>query len=165
MTGYTTSDVAKLLGLSAAQVRGFARAGFLDPSRGPRGEWLFSFQDLVLLRAAKALAAARIPLRRIRRALKQLKRQLPKGRPLSGLRIAAEGDRIVVADGERAAFDLGTALEDLGRPEEAIEAYRQAIRSDPSLADAYFNLARLYEQTGKRAAALRYLSKYRRLTD
>lgn len=104
MTGYTTSDVAKLLGLSAAQVRGFARAGFLAASRGPRGQWLFSFQDLVLLRAAKALAAARIPPRRIRRALKQLKRQLPQGRPLSGLRIAAEGDRIVVADGETAWY-------------------------------------------------------------
>src|SRR5207244_3929794 len=32
------------------------------------------------------------------------------------------------------------------------------------LADAYFNLARLYEQAGKKAAALRHLSIYRRLT-
>lgn len=102
MSGYSTRDVAKLLGLSPEQVRGYARAGFLAPSRGPRGEFRFSFQDLVLLRAAKGLAAARIPSRRIRIALRKLKQQLPQGRPLSGLRIAADGERIVVTDGETA---------------------------------------------------------------
>lgn len=102
MVGYTTRDVAKLLGMTPAQVRGLARAGFLTPSRGRRGELRFSFQDLVLLRAAQGLAAAKIPARRIRRALRRLKEQLPQGRPLSGLRIAADGERIVVTDGETA---------------------------------------------------------------
>ncbi len=104
MTGYTVSDVAKLLGLSEAQVRSFARAGFLTPRRGPKGDLRFSFQDLVLLRAAKGLAAAKIPARRIQRALKRLRDELPQGRPLSALRIAAEGDRIVVTDGETAWY-------------------------------------------------------------
>ena len=53
----------------------------------------------------------------------------------------------------------------MGRTNEAIQAYEQAIRSDPKLADGYFNLARLYEISGKRAAALRYLSKYQRLVE
>jgi tetratricopeptide (TPR) repeat protein len=104
VTGYTVSDVVKLLGLSAAQVRSFARAGFLSPGRGPRGDRRFSFQDLVLLRAAKGLVAARIPARRVRRALRRLRRELPLGRPLSALRISAEGDRIVVTDGETAWY-------------------------------------------------------------
>ena len=69
MKSYTTRDVARLLGLSPAQVRGQARAGFLVPDRGPRNTYRFSFQDLVLLRTAKALADARIPGRRIHRAL------------------------------------------------------------------------------------------------
>jgi len=98
--GYTSHDVAKLLGLSLAQVRAFARDGFLTPGRGPRGELQFSFQDLVILRTAKGLVAARIATRRIRRALKRLRAQLPRGRSLAELRIAAEGDRIVVSDGE-----------------------------------------------------------------
>ncbi len=102
MSGYSTRDVTKLLGLTPAQVRGYARAGFLEPAKGPRGEFRFSFQDLVLLRAAKGLAAAKIPSRRIRIALRKLKEQLPQGRPLSGLRIAAEGERILVTDGETA---------------------------------------------------------------
>ena len=100
MKGYTSHDVAKLLGLSLAQVRAFARDGFLTPGRGPRGELQFSFQDLVILRTAKGLVAARIATRRIRRALKRLRAQLPRGRSLAELRIAAEGDRIVVSDGE-----------------------------------------------------------------
>jgi tetratricopeptide (TPR) repeat protein len=88
------------LGLTVAQVRGFARDGFLTPGRGRRGELLFSFQDLVILRTAKGLVAARIPTRRIRGALRRLRAQLPRGRSLAELRIAAEGDRIVVSDGE-----------------------------------------------------------------
>src|SRR2546422_2548042 len=100
MKGYTSRDVAKLLGLTVAQVRGFARDGFLTPGRGPRGEVQFSFQDLVILRTAKGLVAARIPTRRIRRALRRLRSELPRGRSLAELRITAEDDRIVVSDGE-----------------------------------------------------------------
>ena len=58
-----------------------------------------------------------------------------------------------------AAFNLGTALEDLGRRAEAIDAYRRAVEADADFADAHFNLARLYEQAGKRAAALRHLRR------
>ncbi len=99
MKGYTSRDVAKLLGMTVAQVRVFARDGFLTPGRGPRGVLQFSFQDLVILRTAKGLVAARIPTRRIRRALRRLRAQLPRGRSLAELRITAEGDRIVVSDG------------------------------------------------------------------
>jgi tetratricopeptide (TPR) repeat protein len=103
MKGYTSQDVAKLLGLTVAQVRGYARDGFLSPGRGgARRPLQFSFQDLVILRTAKALVAARIPPRRIRRALKRLRLQLPRGRSLAELRIVAEGDRIVVSDGDTA---------------------------------------------------------------
>ncbi len=96
MKGYSANDVARLLDLSVGQVRSYARAGFLDPERGPRGEYRFSFQDLVLLRTAKGLVAARIPERQVRRALRTLKQQLPSGRPLSAVQIHAEGDRIIV---------------------------------------------------------------------
>lgn len=102
MKGYTVADVAQLIKLAPAQVRAFARDGFLSPGRGPRGDFRFSFQDLVVLRAAKDLAAARIPARRIRRTLKRLRQELPRGRSLAELRITAEGERIVVRDGETA---------------------------------------------------------------
>jgi tetratricopeptide (TPR) repeat protein len=97
--GYSTRDVAAMLGLSPAQVRSFVRAGFLSPPRGPRGELRFSFQDLVLLRTAKGLVAARVPSRRVGQALSRLKHQLPSGRPLTAVRILADGRRVVAKDG------------------------------------------------------------------
>ena len=100
MKGYSARDAARLVGLTVAQVRAFARDGFLTPGRGPRGALSFSFQDLVILRTAKSLVAARIPPRRIHRALRRLKAQLPRGRSLAELTIGAEGDRIVVSDGQ-----------------------------------------------------------------
>src|SRR5438067_12513241 len=101
MTGYTTEEVARLLGLSPAQIRSYTRAGFLSPARAPRGQLRFAFQDLVLLRAAKGLMAARIPAGKIRGSLRRLKQQLPRGRALSELRITAEGPRVVARGGAR----------------------------------------------------------------
>src|SRR5437870_1616808 len=106
MKGYNSRDVARLLGLTVAQVQTFARDGFLTPpprpGRGVRGKLRFSFQDLVILRTAKAVVAARIPSRRIRRALKQLGQQLPRGRSLAELLITAAGDRMVVSERDSA---------------------------------------------------------------
>ena len=96
--GYSTADVAELLDLSPAQVRRFARSGLLDPERGPANAYRFSFQDLVLLRAAKELREAGVPARRVREALRDLRRALPSGRPLTAVRIAAEGGRVVVRE-------------------------------------------------------------------
>ena len=90
--------MARLLGLSPQQVRSLARGGFLRPSRGPRNSYRFSFQDLVLLRTAKSLGDAKIPARRVRRALRQLARTLPRGRQLSEVRLFADGERVVVRD-------------------------------------------------------------------
>jgi tetratricopeptide (TPR) repeat protein len=95
---YATSDVARLLGISPAQVRARARAGFLHPARGPRNAYRFSFQDLVLLRAALALARAEVPAGRIRRALGALARDLPTGRELCGVRIFADGRGVVARE-------------------------------------------------------------------
>jgi tetratricopeptide (TPR) repeat protein len=99
--GYTAADVARLLDLSAGQVRAWARDGLVGAGRGARGEYRFSFQDLVLFRVARELLGAHVPRRRIRRALASLKGRLPTGRSLSALRIGAEGDRVVVHDGAR----------------------------------------------------------------
>jgi tetratricopeptide (TPR) repeat protein len=99
MKGYATREVADLLGLSRDQVRSYVRSRFLDPVRGPRGAYRFSFQDLVFLRTAKGLLAARVGPRRVRRVLARLREQLPEGRRLAGLHITAEGGRIVVDDG------------------------------------------------------------------
>jgi len=98
-TGYAARDVARLLGLSIAQIRAYVHAGFIAPRRGPHGEFRFSFQDLVLLRTAKELIAQRVTPRRVRLALRKLRDELPQGRPLSAVSIVAEGGRVIVHDG------------------------------------------------------------------
>ena len=99
MKGYSAREVAQLLDLSVAQVRSYVRTGFLAPDRGARGELQFSFQDLVLLRTAKGLMEAAIAPGRVKRVLKKLQAQLPSGRPLTAVAIGAEGNKIVVRDG------------------------------------------------------------------
>jgi tetratricopeptide (TPR) repeat protein len=113
--GYSTSEVAKLLGLTPSRIRSYVRAGFLSPERDASGRLTFSFQDLVFLRTASSLLSARVAPRRIRKALRRLREQLPEGRSLAALRIAMEGSRIVVADGNRRwQPDSGQILFDFG---------------------------------------------------
>jgi tetratricopeptide (TPR) repeat protein len=99
MHSYGVADVEKLLRLPRSTIRALIKAGFVAPARGPRNSWLFSFQDLIVLRTAQALAAAKVPAKRITRSLRDLRRQLPAEMPLSGLSIGAVGNQVVVRDG------------------------------------------------------------------
>jgi tetratricopeptide (TPR) repeat protein len=92
-------EVEKLLRLPRRTIHGLVKAGFVSPERGARRTYLFSFQDLIVLRTAQALAAANIPAKRITRSLRELRRHLPDAMPLSGLSIGAVGDRVVVKEG------------------------------------------------------------------
>lgn len=264
MQAYGTKDITRLAGVSESVVRSMVRAGYVRPGRGQRGTLRFSFQDLVLIKAARRLADARVPARRIGAALRALRAQLPDSAPLAALSITTYGDRIVVTergtardartgqyvlaleisarearvrvlenprpqpaetdcdalfqhaltledvdvDAAMAAYrhcveehghggacaNLGrllheqgrleeavelyrrmahrdavllynwaVALEDLGQIDEAMATYRDALRQDPQLADAHFNLARLLERASQRREALRHWMAYRRL--
>lgn len=99
MQQYTMRDVERVLQLQRSTLQGLVRLGFVRPGRGPRRQYLFSFQDLIILRAARALMHANIPRRRLRRSLSQLRERLPEAVPLSGLAICAVGDRVVVREG------------------------------------------------------------------
>lgn len=67
-------------------------------------------------------------------------------------------------------FNLGVVLEDQGRADEAITAYRASLELDPSLGETHLNLARLLDVRGRDTnlaadlqAAVRHLAIYRRL--
>lgn len=101
MRSYSVRDVERVLRLSAGTTRGLIKAGFVKPARGARREYRFSFQDLIVLRAARALMQAKVSPRRIRRSLENLRGRLPASIPLSRLAIGAVGDHVVVRDGEK----------------------------------------------------------------
>lgn len=189
---YTTRDVADMLGMSVAQVLSFVRDGLVEPARGAKGSYRFSFQDLVLLRTAGEMARAKIPVTKVRRALKNLQATLPRGKPLTAVRVTAHGDQIVVRDqdrvwepesgqihfdfsvgdlagkvsslskvraeearaGERGDlsasdwYNLGVDMEATA-PDEAPDAYRRALERDENLVDAMINLGRLLQEKGE----------------
>jgi Tfp pilus assembly protein PilF len=189
MTGYATRNVAELIGFTPDQVRHYVRRGLVHPIRDERGDYRFSFQDVLLLRTAKQLADKRIPIRRAVRILLKLQ-QDRHGPGVTGMRISAEGNHVVVRrarrlwdaetgqtmldfasladaaeirtlpgaspdqDAEAADFDsddwynLGLDLEETDI-ERAPEAYRRAIALDPNNVDAYVNLGRLLQLSGK----------------
>ncbi len=114
MHSYSVRDVERVLCLSRSTIRGLIDGGFVKPARGPRRQYRFSFQDLIVLRTARALTLAKVSRRRINRSLQDLRRHLPETLPLSGLSICAVGDRLVVRDGKtRWQADSGQYLLEL----------------------------------------------------
>jgi tetratricopeptide (TPR) repeat protein len=99
MQSYGVGDVERMLNLSRSTIRGLISRGFVAPERGPRREYRFSFQDLLVMRTARALVQAKVPARRIGRSLNALRRQLPQSVPLTGLTICAVGNDVVVRKG------------------------------------------------------------------
>ncbi len=164
---YRAEQVAGLLGLTVAQIRSFVRAGVLEPARGPRGELCFSFQDLVFLRVVKGLATSRVPPRRVRQALLRLRSVLPADRPLSGVRLTAEGGDIVVRDDDRTWspatgqywFDFGAGNE--GLHPVALRAEETRTESDSGVAltataDGWYALGAELEESDPEQARLAY---------
>jgi tetratricopeptide (TPR) repeat protein len=179
---YGLREVAKLLRMPRATIQGLVKAGFVTPARGARNALVFSFQDLIVLRTAQALAGAKIPSRRMMKALKALRRHLPAAMPLSGLSIGAVGERVVVKEGasrwqaesgqyllafegDPAAGKLkvmarepedGFELHQAGRLQEAEAAYRKeldAAGANPEPTLLY-NLGVLLEDLGRKTDAL-----------
>jgi tetratricopeptide (TPR) repeat protein len=93
------AKLQSMLGVSRHVLEGLVSLGLVAPTRGPRNELRFSFQDVVMLRTALQLRSAKTSPRKIREALARLKRDLPDELPLTGIRIVAEGDSIVVKTG------------------------------------------------------------------
>jgi len=171
-----------MLGLSPSQIRAYAARGVLKPERGERGELRFGFEDLVILRTAGELAE-KVPERRVRRVLRHLREQMPDEKSLTGVKLTAEGDRVLVRDGENVwnaesgqeLFDFGVAARDIETPllrnptaeelfelaldlesiaiDEARTAYERVIELDPRHVDAQINLGRVFHESGAPLAA------------
>jgi tetratricopeptide (TPR) repeat protein len=143
--GYGFAAVARIVGVPESKLRYWAQVGLVGPSGREQGKALFSFRDLVAAKATKELTDRGVKPNDIRRALTKVRTTLPEvAEPIGRLRIAYDGDTLLVVDAG-AAFEVsGQRVFDFGLDELAAElradaASEQAIAAAqplPSLDDA-----------------------------
>ena len=163
---YSVGDVERVLRLSRSTIRGLINTGFVRPTRGVRREYRFSFQDLIVLRAARSLLQSKVSRRRIRSSLEDLRRHLPETMPLSGLSICAVGDRVVVREGKSrwqvddGQYMLGLDVSVEGGMLHVVDRKEEAREEKPAAAlqhaPDWFEKALQLESTDRRAAVSAY---------
>lgn len=93
--GLTEREAIRLLDLSPKRERQLKRLGLVRSDGKP-----LHFRELVGLRVAKGLLEADVPVRRVRRLLRDLERFLPDSpSPLAELRVVAQGKEILIEEG------------------------------------------------------------------
>jgi tetratricopeptide (TPR) repeat protein len=151
---FTRREVGSILGLGDSRLRTLDRAGIVSPSVEQGKKRLYTFQDLIALRATMMLAQD-VKLRDVARAIGALRATLPRvTRPLQELRLVSDGRKVVVRsqDGSFEAvsgqlvldFEVGTLRDDVvrvlrpsvdaTRARTAYELYRRASTLDEDAA-------------------------------
>ena len=106
---FSTSEVARLTGLTPRQLDHWDRQGFVRPSvgkaRGYGSARRYSFTDVVRLRVAARLRANGVGLARIRRCAEVLARLDPEA-DLGGARLIVVGSTVLWARSDREVVDL-----------------------------------------------------------
>jgi len=155
--------IEEMLGLGRSVITGLIDAGFVSPARGARNEYRFTFQDVVLLRTAYHLRAAKIPARKMLSSLRQLKERLPQELPLSGLRIRAIGNDVAVrtadagweAQGGQLLMDFEVASSSQGSVA-FLQRSPAAPAAQPTTAAEWLARGEMYEAQDPAAAEAAY---------
>jgi tetratricopeptide (TPR) repeat protein len=96
---YGFGAAARILGVAESKLRYWSQSGFVGPSLRRGGRQVYSFQDLVSVRAAKELVDRGFQPAAIRKALEQVRTKLPGvDRPLAKLRVAWDGSVLALVD-------------------------------------------------------------------
>lgn len=91
---------ARILGVPEARLRYWSQSGFVGPSLRREGRQVYSFQDLVSVRAAKELVERGFQPAQIRKAIEHVRSKLPTlDRPLEKLRVTWDGTALALVDG------------------------------------------------------------------
>ncbi|MDP9064601.1 MAG: tetratricopeptide repeat protein [Pseudomonadota bacterium] len=161
MHAYSEADLKRLFHLSASLVRSLTRAGHIHPLVD-EGKTSYSFQDLLVLRTAGALRAAKIPAAKITVALGKIRAALPSGSALSALSLRPAGRDIAVREGTR-LWESHTgqyALPLAGEPEPSNISILKPRGHSPAAVDeaqGHFDRAFALEESDVAAARAAYL--------
>jgi len=131
---YSVRQVSDMLDLSPRQIRALVADGALTPTIGAQGKFLFSFQDLVVLRSVAELIRSGVALHKVRAAVTSLLGQLPDGAVLTVASLDASG-RSVVARVDTTTWDPVTRQIVLDLDVEATtDRVASAVDASPSAA-------------------------------
>lgn len=135
-TEYGFSAAARILGLPESKLRYWSQSGFVGPSLKRQGKQVYSFQDLVSVRAAKELVDRGFQPAQIRKAIEQVKNKLPSlDRPLERLRVTWDGAALALVD-DGATFEVsGQRRFDFGLSDLA-ERAAEILALSPKTSDA-----------------------------
>jgi tetratricopeptide (TPR) repeat protein len=159
MQEYSPADLKRLFGLPPALIRKLSQAGFITQP-APRGKSQYTFQDLLVLRVAGALKAARISTPKITAALEQIRAALPSGR-LPAIALAASGKDLAVREGSReweASGQYALPLVPKPAPGPVAELRPSQEVSAVALAHDHFQRGHMLEDTDVTAARAAYLA-------
>jgi tetratricopeptide (TPR) repeat protein len=110
---YTYAGAAKILDIAESKLRYWAQVGFVGPSVKRGGKPMFTFQDLVSIKAAKELVDRGFKTAEIRKAIEAVRGTLPEiDRPLDRVRVAFDGAKLVIVDDGEAYETSGQKLFD-----------------------------------------------------
>jgi tetratricopeptide (TPR) repeat protein len=171
MKHFSLGDAARILEITEAQVRAYARMAQVGERAGRELE--FTFQQILLLKTTKSLLDSGVPASRMRRIWTSLRRQLSDDLPLTSITIFADGDRAVAWDGEARwqpdsgqfllNFDAAEIAAKAGEEVESPRAIARESERESSTATAtltaehWFNLGCELESTSPREARQAYL--------
>lgn len=158
--GYSTQEIADLLDLTETTIRHYARVGVLSPQRR-KSTYEFTFQDIIVLRTAKALQEAGIRTSKIHRILLVLKDSLAGHRPLASLRIEGVGNREVVIHDEDGLINPESGQLHMNfallRQEDIVRQLVRPVSEENFTADEWFDLALDLESISPQEAPAAYL--------
>ena len=164
-------DVAPVAGTVAILERGAATTGSeaADPAEEASLDAQALYEHALALEASDPAAAEAAYLQALAMAPELEDAYLNLGAMLDAAHRSADLLRLCDAalqhcpDSALLHFNRAVALDHLERLDEAATSYERSLQLDPRLAEAHFNLARLYQQAGDERGALRHYSAYRRL--
>jgi tetratricopeptide (TPR) repeat protein len=160
---FTRSEVLRMVGITPSQLGYWERLQLIQPHTIAHRK-VYTFGDLVSLRAVKELKDQRVPAGQLRQALRALRQQLNQVEmPLTQLRIRSRGHRIVVEYQGVTIEPLSGQLLinfETSAPDEKVSAMPEPSHSDTRLEDG-FTLALEYE--GCPELRLQAIEAYRRV--
>jgi len=125
--GYSFAAVSTILDVPEPKLRYWAQIGFVGPSQREGTRQLYTFRDLVMVKAAKELIGRGFAPAEIRDTLLAARRSLQACETdaaiMAKLRIAFDGTALVVQDGEAAFEASGQRVFDFGVAELAEMAH------------------------------------------